>query len=443
MGNLELERAAIDKNTRILKELDYNNASIKEVEDLLMPLFKGYTINAPSFEPGLNLYRSRICNKSKPIYLHELSYPRTKYVKGYGRANDVGQSMFYGSISKDIPFFELGAIVGDKLVMTIWRTKAKLLLNHIGYSEEVFSALKSNRDANSLYQFISDTKNFNNLNTFVYNYLAAAFSRKILPVENHLYKLSIAITNKLLMGDLLQGVLYPTIAMNGNSDNIVLKPSYVDKHMEFISVQYLEVAEHEGMKYRYNVLDSATEIINGEIRWSGKLLGWNIESQKSLAFGSDGSDWSAKDEQGIGFDPKPTTEIRHDLTILESRYINSFPEAFKISIDVPVSSLQETLVAKCTLLLDFDKRCRSLSFYIPECKNQSNVIEALIQKSDSFLSRDIGQVIELRDQVSGELICTDKDLLFSRDIYIFSESYIELKELPTFPGLNIHIIHNA
>ncbi len=437
MENLELNQAAILENISLLENLDYRTASIKEIEDLLFPLFKGFRMTVPSFDPGVYLYRSRIC-KDKPKHIAELSYPPPQFISEYGRANDIGQPMFYGSISKNVPFFELNAKTGDRLILSIWKTKAKLLLNHIGFSENVSQLLQSGRAFHSIYQFASDTLKFNDLNTFVYNFLAASFARKITREKNFDYKLSIAITNKLIMGDMLHGVLYPSIAMNGNSDNIVLKPSYVDENLEFVGVEYLEVVASEGMKYKHETLDSATKIDKGELKWTGKLLGWTLDSQKSIAFSSDGSDWSAKDETGNRSDPKPTTPIRKDLSNLEREYVDSFSHAAKVSQDVPVVSQQEKLIVRCTLCLDFENKVRFLSFYIPKSVNPSGVADSLIQKTELFLEMDKDQEMEMRDETSGELLCTNMELMFNGNIYLFSESMMNI-ELENHNKLHINI----
>ncbi len=438
MESLELDQKAIQEHILLLQNLDYRTSSIKEIEELLFPLFKGLRMTVPSFDPGVYLYRSRIC-KDRPQHLAELSYPPPKYISDYGRANDIGQSMFYGSISKNVPFFELNAQTGDRLILSIWKTKANLLLNHVGFSEDVSRLLQSGRDFDSIYQFTSDTLKFNDLNTFVYNFLAASFARKISREENFLYKLSIAITNKLIMGGLLHGVLYPSIAMNGNSDNIVLKPSYVDESLEFVGVEYLEVVASEGMKYKYETLDSAVEIDNCQLKWTGKLLGWTLGSQKSIDFNSDGSDWKAKDERGNRSDPKPTNPIRNNLSSLEREYVDSFSYAAKVSQDVPVVNQQENLNVTCTLLLDFENRIRFLSFYIPKSINPSSVAVALIQKMYFFLEMDKGQVIEMKDENSGELLCTNRELFFNNTIYFFSESGINSDLFENYKNLHISI----
>jgi len=372
MASLELNRKAIESSINSIDKLNPDSCSINDIELLLTPLFTGYMVKAPSFDPGIYLYRSRIVSE-KPEYLHELTYPPAKYVTDYGRANDIGQSMFYGSISRNVPYFEMGATAGDKLVMSVWKTNSKLLLNHIGFTETIFKMLRSNRNLDSIYPFVKGMHNFNDLNELAYNYLAAAFSRKISKDEKYLYKVSVAISKKLLMGDLIPGILYPTIAMSGNSDNIVLKPSYVDEHLEFIAVEYIEVTEAVDMKYHSRPLDAANEIVGKKIQWSGKSLGWTLENQQAVAFRSDGVEWIGEKNGGNRWDLKPTHPIRFDLSALEQKFLNDFKDAVRIGSNIMLKSSEECITVKVALLLNFDTKSRFLAYYIPASKIQSGL----------------------------------------------------------------------
>ena len=437
MEHIQLNKEAIVANIAAIEALDLKTASVKEIEELLFPFFRGLRVKAPSLNPGVYLYRSRVCS-AKPEHVRELSYPPKEYVRSYGRANDMGQSMFYGGISKNIPFFEIGAKLGDNITMSVWRTKSNLVLNHIGFTEEIFKLLGSNREWDAIYPFVKDTNNFSDLNAFVYNYLAAEFSKQVPKHEPYLYKPSIAIANKLLMGEVLQGILYPAMAMAGNADNLVLKPSYVDTHMEFVAVEYLEVTYAEGMQYRYEALDSATEILDGRIRWSGKGLAWTLRGNQSIAMTAEGGDWIGRDDQGQRLDPKSIQALNNTATALEKKFLNDFEHAVKVSKDVPLKSPAEIINAKCILLLDFDQTQRYLSFYIPPCENPLEAAQTLVSAYSSFLYIDHEQILEVKDEKTGKLLYTNKDLKSSNKIYLYSESSFEPNLLQKPKGLEVH-----
>ena len=84
------------------------------------------------------------------------------------------------------------------------------------------------------------------MNAFANNYLASKFVQFVETDKEYKYKITIAIGRKLLMGTLFNGILYPTIAISANADNIVLKTDYFDRNMQFVSVEYIEVTEKKG-----------------------------------------------------------------------------------------------------------------------------------------------------------------------------------------------------
>ncbi len=437
----ELNKEDIDKATKQIAAIDFFKVTIAELELLLEPMFKGYRLNAPRFEPGIYLYRSRICDK--PVFLSELSYPKDpKYIKQYGRANDIGKPMFYGSISKDIPFYELSACKGDTMIMSIWRTKLPLIVNHVGFTEDIAKILNSNRKLADIYHYVLETNQFSDLNSFVYNYIATLFARKVRPHENYFYKLSVALTNKLI-GDFFGGMIYPTIAMSGNSDNIVLTPKYVDESLEFVSVELLEVTKVEGTKYTYRVLDTATQIDADEkIIWSGKYLGWDANA---ISAHSTGSDWIAQDLQGQRMNPVPTNPIKLNISKLEQQFVDAYNHCMKFTQEWTTKSELELIVCICSLCLDLDKKLRFLSIYIPQSIAPADVCAGLLNIYSQLLEMDTGQEVENRNQADNVLISTNKECQFNNEIYVFSENLINkesLAHLAAQMGLRITYIFN-
>jgi hypothetical protein len=59
-----------------VRALDLRSATIEEIFNLLTLIFRGYRIKAPIFEPGITLFRSRICDK--PSHITALLAPRPK-----------------------------------------------------------------------------------------------------------------------------------------------------------------------------------------------------------------------------------------------------------------------------------------------------------------------------------------------------------------------------
>ncbi len=145
------------------------------------------------------------------------------------------------------------------------------------------------------------------LNALVHNYIASKFSERINEANKVKYKLTVAIGRKLLGNNgLLDGIIYPTIQMRGNADNIVLSKEAADRTLRFVSVEYLEVVEAKDFSYGVNCLDSATRIdLIGTIHWSGRQLQWKLKSKgDELKMLSNGIEWIAYDPMGRRVDPE-------------------------------------------------------------------------------------------------------------------------------------------
>ena len=277
---------------------DIEKLTIDEIEKYLTPLFTGYHATVPRFEKGLHIYRGRICDK--PSSLEEVTYPPPSSIKRLGRANGIGESLFYAANGRSVPFFELGCEPGDSIVLTKWRTTDKAVVNHIGYSQEIASQLDSGRSLGEIYDFIISTQSHSSLNAKVHDYLAYNFSKKIPESSQHNYKLTVAIARKLFKDKIFDGLLYPTIAMSGNSDNIVFKCDYVDKHLDFLSIEYIKIKRKYGTKYDIETLDSSTTLDRkGNFVWSGRPLRYILEEKgQELTMVSENGEWVAYDTEG-------------------------------------------------------------------------------------------------------------------------------------------------
>ncbi|MCL4415105.1 MAG: hypothetical protein M1365_00165 [Actinobacteria bacterium] len=225
-----------------------------------------------------------------------------------GRVNDVGESIFYGATSINNILFELDAKAGDIVVFSKWRTNTKIILNHIGFTYENTNILQSKRKLSEIYSFVNaeNTNRFGDLNEHVYSYLSSKFAEEIPLNEEYKYKLTIAIWRKFTVGNLLHGILYPSVAMYGNSDNIALKAAHVDK-LSFVNSTFIEVTAQEIQKNQFQtkIIDTATSIgENEKLVWSGRNFQWKLTNQNDqLTFAVEQGQWIVRDSQGMEVDP--------------------------------------------------------------------------------------------------------------------------------------------
>jgi hypothetical protein len=305
-NKVKLNSRSIRQAISQLEKISIADVDEEYIKKIISTMIKGYTVQAPVLLPPHTLYRARICDK--PELVTELSYPPSKYIKENGRGNYPGQSMFYCSTHSFTPFYELRCQAGDNVALSSWRTKSQLVLNHIGFTEEVKRQLKSKRNIGEIYDFVTTTNNFSELNEMVHEYLGYLFSQPVKDDSNKIeYKLTSTIADIMMHSDEIHGLIYPTIQMLGNADNILLKPGFVDRHLEFVNVEFIQIKESDSDGFIVDRLDSATSstIDNGKLSWSGRPLQFKLKENGMVAtfkYMADGT-WVGRDQSGKIIDP--------------------------------------------------------------------------------------------------------------------------------------------
>lgn len=270
--NNPIKSASKKKIKRIIKELS-NNASLKySIADLRKKidiLWEGYTQTSPILPARQPLYRG-IIYKEKPKNIHQLSYPPAKITK-LGRANFANQPMFYASGDPRTTFFEIGAKIGDFVALSMWRTAEELLLCQIGYMNEVFETLHSNRKC----PVIVDPKymhpnEIRYKNRSIHEFFNKEFTKIIKGGNESLYLISTLIAEKFLqVRPNSCGLAYPSIAMHANAENIALRPAFVDQHLRFKNIMWCRVDKVQGFEYTITRLAYTDKYnSNGDIIWT-------------------------------------------------------------------------------------------------------------------------------------------------------------------------------
>lgn len=301
IGQSKLTQKNIEEAITRLEALPLKDADEKDIQEIIKKLITGYQSSIPSIPPNFTVYRARIIDGNNPELVSEISYLPAKYVKGYNRGSSPGQSAFYCSDQPFAPFLEVKCKDGDLVALSTWRTKSHLVLNHIGFTKKTGTMLKSTTDISGVHAFVSRTKNHSELNSMIYEYLAFIFSR---PIEGNTeeiyYKLTSSIANIMMSSEVIQGLLYPTVQMWANANNILLKPSFVDEHMDFVNVEVGKI-RHENGNYIFDRIDSATNanMIDGKLAWSGRPLEWNITKRGMYtAEGTAKGVWAIREPSG-------------------------------------------------------------------------------------------------------------------------------------------------
>jgi hypothetical protein len=157
-----------------MRDVDLRTVTIDELVGLLAPLYKGWIVRAPVFDPGLSVFRGRKLG-TRPKTLAEVSYPPSE-ITTQGRANRRGSPLFYGSAAREPIYFELGLSVGDRMAMVQYKTTAKLLANRIGYTRATFEQLQANREVPDYGNL--DVEAYRQTDTLIDDFLSEVFCEK-------------------------------------------------------------------------------------------------------------------------------------------------------------------------------------------------------------------------------------------------------------------------
>jgi hypothetical protein len=289
--DMDAARAAIAK----IGAIDLRSVTIEELLDLVTPVFQGLAVSAPRFDPGIELYRGR--RTDRPETLKDLLYPPA-HKTPIGRANRASQPVLYCSTARAGALCEVEPNAGDIVAITRLKTTQPLLVNHVGYARRAFEVLGSSRAIPSWSGEPVKVPALPGMKE-LHDYLATTFAQVIPLSESHRYKLTIALAEKLFAHDLFDALLYPTVAMRANADNLVLKTRFADSSLRFEYVELLRIKSAAGLRFEIDVIDSARSIdAAGKIEWRGRAPGWKIPSGGELSFTAEGGRWVARDLKG-------------------------------------------------------------------------------------------------------------------------------------------------
>jgi hypothetical protein len=190
-------------------------------------------------------------------------------------------------------YYEIrGLSEGDELVLSYWRIKDSILVHNIGYTQFVFDQLGAKR---SLPMWTGDWKHrrleipdeqlvreeqasllSHDENGQLLEALGHAFMSNVGENEEYKYKLTVAIAEaflKIIENQSQQscGLLYPSVRMAANGDNLALKPECVDAHLEFLKAKHITIDEKKGNSITFTIVDFAdTSSQDGYLEWKGR-----------------------------------------------------------------------------------------------------------------------------------------------------------------------------
>jgi len=245
-----------------LRGLDLRTANIDEIKKQLGLISRGWVTTGYTFHPSPDslLTRARICEKL-PEHLSEIGAPSPEMVSTFGRANFPGQSIFYASAGRQMPFFEVAARTGDKIALSVWEIAKPLTLLPIGYTPEVFEQSSSSREVPFQLASILSMP-------YVHRFLSEHFCRVINNRNSHEYKISATFAQMAYQSTGLHGVLYPSLAMRANGDNMALRRDVISNGtIKLRWLEWVEITECHDMRYSIKTLLHSERFEHGRIYW--------------------------------------------------------------------------------------------------------------------------------------------------------------------------------
>jgi hypothetical protein len=259
-----------------IESLDLRMTEVQYIIEKLRLTLMAHRISIQIESPGRTVFRIRVvkslgdCNSTEDI-----TYPKPNFVMNFQRANRPNRPMFYCSNSVITPFFEVSLEVGSLVVLSKWITKEVLPIKRVAYNIDYLKHLGSDRSSVNI---VDETEQ----NNFISNRLSMMFIQNVSSGHEYIYKPSVAVTEVFMqpiklkaplskngyLPDHIPAVLYPSVAMWGNGDNLAIIPTYVDQYMELIQIDLLKVLEKREKSFKVVTVDHGS-ISGPTINWVG------------------------------------------------------------------------------------------------------------------------------------------------------------------------------
>lgn len=251
-NSLEDVRLAVKQ----INECVQSRGSIEEIRELVKVLTKGYTVKSPRFFAGSRFYRARVMPGSgHPLNISELGVPPRSCCRSNGRCNRPGEPMFYCSDHASGPLAEVGAKVGNHVVLSQWLAKDPLFVTQVGYSEAAYIRLGFRKSHIPEWMVPPENGTDADHQREVNHYLSELFTQKVPDGQEHLYAPSIAITeaflsfnvvdNKGLFPDhpdmKIEGIIYPTVALRASCENLALRAEFASQSLLLEAADFVEI----------------------------------------------------------------------------------------------------------------------------------------------------------------------------------------------------------
>ena len=279
-----------------------------ELRARLEEFLKGYSVKGIVLPAGTFVYRGRCLmadfEKEHAINVNQFHMPPSKFASRQ-RLNAAGAPVFYCSTAWEPLLYEVRATAGMSLIISSWKLLRPAMIVALGYSKASLAMLGATRDGpawgtSSGFSGASDNPQGEE------DFLAELLMKPVTDNDFSHYRLTSALGGILLgkvRGEdrVLAGLVYPSVSMSGNGDNIAFAPWFANDHLTCSGLQEHHIVGKNGMEFETKCIDRAIAIDDdGAISWSGTggftvPAGGSVTCTAKAGLAADGFYMSLKD----------------------------------------------------------------------------------------------------------------------------------------------------
>ena len=266
----------IKRRIEFLKNTDLKKASIEYLKEYLFDLLEPYTSATISVGDNTSVFRARK-NNGNALFesVNELWYPPRSIIKQYGRANNIGQTLFYCAADEAIAILELRPAINDIITIleckfTSSKTPILIPLGIYELTKEygVKIAGPSIDHECEIKSWLNNNESNYKKNSLIGKFITDEFKKVINQGNDDEYKMIVAISELLFSFEGIDGITYPSIASGLINANLALLPQAVDSMCKPVACQVVKVIEQTGDS-TFKVAGQKAKAIesSGRIEW--------------------------------------------------------------------------------------------------------------------------------------------------------------------------------
>lgn len=251
-----------------INRIDLSKTNYATIRSIVSEMLSGVPIQVSASLPQDLLFRARKNPGEKLTKFTDLCAPPAELVTSFQRCNAPGKPMFYCSSRRIGALLEIDAQPGDIVYLSQWmantrlpvnmllddRPQAEKLLQHMTARDEMFYGFADTR-------FTARVDRDFSTDYMISAAIADICTSRFGPAED-LY----------VDADGLVGLKYPSVVDLEGSYNIAFPPEFTDGRIGVLHLMELEVVERDGVHVAVKLLDTATDVDDGVIKWTGNSV---------------------------------------------------------------------------------------------------------------------------------------------------------------------------